>query len=152
MSNHEGEDMTDTPTLEEVAREIVCNVDICPHNRTRHTLHKPPHGTKCDEHTNIFLTALTKLKEQVAELQKWNADMVAKAASGGVLDGYRELGQRAANAEARAEAAEAELSKMKARHVSDLSRAMGLLDSLGYQDSYLNNRLAALSEHEKGEK
>ena len=47
---------------------------------------------------------------------------------------------------------EAELSKMKARHVSDLSRAMGLLDSLGYQDSYLNNRLAAISEHDEGEK
>ena len=33
---------------------------------------------------------------RVAELEEWNRQMVEKAASGGVLDGYRELGQKLA--------------------------------------------------------
>lgn len=38
--------------------------------------------------------------DEIERLRKWNADMVAKAASGGTLDGYREMGARIAAREA----------------------------------------------------
>jgi len=49
------------------------------------------------------LDALDARDAEIARLAKWNQDMVAKAASGGALDGYRELGARAARAEAEVE-------------------------------------------------
>lgn len=53
-----------------------------------------------------------KLKAENERFIKWNQDMVAKSAGGGTLDGYRELGQRAAAAETRAERAEALLRRI----------------------------------------
>ena len=38
--------------------------------------------------------------DEIERLRWWNADMVAKAASGGTLDGYREMGARLAALEA----------------------------------------------------
>ena len=37
---------------------------------------------------------IANLKARIKELKKWNAEMVAKAASGGVLDGYRGMAAR----------------------------------------------------------
>lgn len=48
----------------------------------------------------VAAEATAALRERVTELEAWNRQMVEKAASGGVLDGYRELGQRAAKAQA----------------------------------------------------
>lgn len=51
---------------------------------------------------------IATLRADLERARKWNADMVAKAAEGGTLDGYREMGARLAKAEERAEKAEAE--------------------------------------------
>lgn len=42
---------------------------------------------------------LEVMRERIAELEAWNAEMVEKAASGGTLEGYREMGQRIAELE-----------------------------------------------------
>lgn len=46
---------------------------------------------------------LAAAKERIRELEDWSRQMVEKAASGGALDGYRELGAKLAKAEERAE-------------------------------------------------
>lgn len=53
-------------------------------------------------------------RELAEEVVKWNQQMVAKAAEGNNLEGYRELGAKLAAVEARAEAAESELARLKA--------------------------------------
>ena len=40
------------------------------------------------------ITALQEMRQRIAELEKWNTEMVEKAASGGVLEGYREMGAK----------------------------------------------------------
>ena len=42
----------------------------------------------------IMQTEIDKLDAKVKELEKWNAEMVAIAAGGGTLDGYREMAER----------------------------------------------------------
>jgi hypothetical protein len=54
---------------------------------------------------------LAEVEKERDKAQSFGQDMVARAASGGVLDGYRELGARAAAAESRADAAEAKLAQ-----------------------------------------
>lgn len=44
--------------------------------------------------------ACDEAADEIDRLRKWNADMVAKSASGGVLDGYREMGAKLAAVEA----------------------------------------------------
>ena len=51
---------------------------------------------------------LATLRERVRDLEEWNRKMVEMAASKNNLDGYRELGQRAAQAESIADALRAE--------------------------------------------
>lgn len=53
------------------------------------------------------------LKARAEKAEQWNRDMVAMAASGGKMDGYRELGAKLAAMEARAEAAEAENARLR---------------------------------------
>ena len=60
--------------------------------------------------------AAERIKDLEARAEKaeaWNREMVAKAASGGVLDGYREMGEKLAEAETRAEKAEAERGALR---------------------------------------
>lgn len=46
------------------------------------------------------VTRIPELEAELAKTQKWNQEMVEKAASGGTLDAYREMGQRIAELEA----------------------------------------------------
>lgn len=55
----------------------------------------------------------TALRLGLEQAQQWNREMVEKAASGGVLDGYRELGARAAAAENERDALRSEVSRLK---------------------------------------
>lgn len=57
---------------------------------------------------------LAAAQERIRELEEWNRKMVEKAASGGVLDGYRELGVKLAAAE---EWREAVLNELIVAHI-----------------------------------
>ena len=46
-----------------------------------------------------IITALEAAELRISELEQWNAEMVEKTASGGTLEGYREMGQRIAELE-----------------------------------------------------
>ena len=59
------------------------------------------------------INAIKAQAARIAELKRWNQQMVEKAASDGKLDGYRALGQRVAKAETRAEAAEARVAELE---------------------------------------
>lgn len=59
------------------------------------------------------LTELDQLRARVKELEEWNRKMVEMAASKNNLDGYRELGQRAAQAEADRDALRAENARLR---------------------------------------
>ena len=63
------------------------------------------------EDTNAVARLLARSRARVAELEQWNREMVAKAAAKS-LDGYRELGARAAAAEERAEKAESRVKTL----------------------------------------
>ena len=51
--------------------------------------------------------------DEIERLRVWNAEMVAKATSGGTLDGYRELGQKCAGLEAKNERLREALHQIK---------------------------------------
>lgn len=48
-------------------------------------------------------TEIKCLKQEIERLKAWNAEMVKKAASGGTLDGYREMAQQLTNKDAEIE-------------------------------------------------
>lgn len=53
------------------------------------------------------------LLAEIERLREWNRQMVEKAASGGTLDGYRELGAKLANAEAEIERLRATVDRLQ---------------------------------------
>jgi hypothetical protein len=57
---------------------------------------------------------LRALLARAEKAEQWNRDMVAKAASDGTLEGYRDLGRKCAQLEVRAERAEAERDRLRA--------------------------------------
>lgn len=67
------------------------------------------------ERLDAALAALLAKDEEIARLREWQRQMVEKAASGGVLEGYRELGAKAAAAESRADAAEQRIRELTTR-------------------------------------
>jgi hypothetical protein len=68
--------------------------------------------------------AIESLERRLREAEEWNRKMVEKAASGGVLDGYRELGAKCAALEERAERAEDERDALKA-HAEEMAWVLG---------------------------
>jgi len=78
---------------------------------------------------------IKELEKRIAELEKWNAEMVEKAASGGTLEGYREMGQRIA---------ELEKSKDLAKSFHDL--AVKERDYERIRNNRLEKRIAELTE------
>ena len=64
-----------------------------------------------DDTVTQLQAKLAEVKAERDKAQRFGQDMVARAASGGVLDGYRELGARAAAAETRADAAQAAITR-----------------------------------------
>ena len=74
-----------------------------------------PDGKRCNEPAIIYARAdaLVDALSRACKAEAWNRAMVAKAASGGVLDGYREMGAKLAAAETRAEKAEAERDALR---------------------------------------
>lgn len=47
----------------------------------------------CVDALEALTAELAEARSEVEMLRKWSADMVAKAASGGALDGYRSMGR-----------------------------------------------------------
>lgn len=64
-------------------------------------------------HARGIIPAMVELIDEVLRQRAWARGMVEKAASGGTLDGYRELGQKLAKAEAQIEALRAERDVLK---------------------------------------
>ena len=64
--------------------------------------------------------------KRITELERWNHEMVEKAASGGVLDGYRELGAKCAELESALESIKQEFE----RECSDADKILALLPEL----------------------
>lgn len=64
------------------------------------------------KHQSTWWDNEDKLQQRIAELEKWNTEMVEKAASGGVLEGYREMGAKIE----RLDAALGEIIEIYGRH------------------------------------
>ena len=74
-------------------------------------------GATADEDARcmgIIRAALDRLTRELAEAREWNRQMVEKAASGGTLDGYRELGAKVAAAENERDALRAAAKRARA--------------------------------------
>jgi hypothetical protein len=100
--------------------------------------------------TRHLIRALAaRLAEVTAErdkAQKFGQDMVARAASGGVLDGYRELGARAAAAEMdRRVAAEARVAQLEAA----LSKASEIISDLMEQMDWVGTGSSEIGDLER---
>lgn len=99
---------------------------------------------------------LATLRERVRELEEWNRKMVEMAASKNNLDGYRELGQRAAQAESIADTLSAENARLR-EALGKLTREIEYLVNEGTlqpialtHPEYVNARALAQTEAENG--
>lgn len=73
-------------------------IDVVRELREQERVQRQPSGEP------TYLSDLAKrAADEIERLRKWNAEMVEKAASGGVLDGYRDLGARLAAKDAEIE-------------------------------------------------
>lgn len=69
--------------------------------------------TGIDNHSYQKLAVIFDQARCVPKLREWNRKMVEKAASGGVLDGYREMGQRINNLEQQLAASAQQVEQMR---------------------------------------
>jgi hypothetical protein len=76
------------------------------------------------------------LLARAEKAEQWNRDMVAKAASDGTLEGYRDLGRKCAQLEVRAEQAEAERDRLRAMN----ERLMAAVWMVGNMDTEHDKR------------
>ena len=65
-------------------------------------------------HAADLADAAHDVRDENERLREWNRQMVEKAASGGTLDGYRELAEKVAAAENERDKARAEVERLKA--------------------------------------
>lgn len=101
------------------------------------------------EHDGCSCSDMELLARRIVELERWNQQMVEKAADGGTLDGYRGLGQRAAKADARAEAAERDAIERRLREpdeamVEALALTIAGMNGSKYWRAYAGDGRAAI--------
>lgn len=81
-----------------------------------------------------------QLYAEITKLQRWNADMVKKAASGGTLEGYREMASQLTEKDA-------EITKLTAegaKHVDEINHLWEETDKLRAENDSLSNEVRRL--------